>query len=39
LERLQSVRAFALLIDLDDQLYMRLYDTFFEIMSYVPGLH
>lgn len=33
LERLQSVRAFALLIDLDDQLYMRLYDTFFEVMS------
>jgi hypothetical protein len=39
LERLQSVRAFALLIDLDDQLYMRLYDTFFEVMSYVSGLH
>lgn len=37
MERLQSVGAFALLIDLDEQLYMRLYDTFFEVVSYVPA--
>jgi len=33
LERLQSVRAFTLLIDFDEESYMRMYDTMFEVVG------